>query len=198
MQCGDGNTTCPDPPKMDDGDVPHIQSPFPPDWLKKLGTFFEVAAPKFLMMFWIILMLLCLGVIKIVHLIITGDFKPPPGAVEPATAALMVAKQVLEKIIKEWLPRAFQACTVCCEKSVSCCFASCFCVLTGGKSKQEEVMTRKVGIGWRVPRNCNGMCKGAKFTRRKHRKLMRINKRKGMKNETAWYQKPYKCTCKVK
>ena len=182
---------------MDEGDTPYIQNPFPPDWLKNLGTFFKYAAPKFLMTFWILLMLLCLGVIKIVHLLITGDFKFPAAA-EPVTMALMIAKQLLEKILKEWFPRAFQACTVCCEKSISCCFASTFCILTAGRSKKDEGLTRKVGIGWRVPRNCNGMCKGAKFARRKHRKLMRINKRKGMKNETAWYQKPYKCTCKVK
>ena len=127
-------------------------------------------------------------------MIITGEIKVP----EPVTIVVTVILKALQKVFQEWFPRAFQACSACCEKCVSCCVGWSLCVVTAGKSRKEEALVRKVGAGWRIPPTCDGMCKGAKFARRRHRKLMRVNKRKGMKNETPWYQRPYKCTCKVK
>lgn len=172
-----------------------------PKWLKWLPKLFRTeTAVTFALIFWIIFLLWCLGNIKICHMIITGqiDF---PMVTEPIQIVLSVVKTVLTKILKEWLPEQYDACMNCCEKSIMLCCAKAFFILTFGRAKTNNIevaIDRKVARGWRRPRHCNGMCSGAKDARRRHRKQMRINKRKGMKNDIPWFQKPYTCTCKVK
>ncbi len=194
MQCGDGNTTCPDTTIAKDGDI-FIQGIWaPPAWLIQLRDAFAVLGPTLLIGLWIWWILGCLGALKVLHMIITGEIKVP----EPIQIIVAVIMKILQKIFQEWCPQLFNACGRCCEKCWSLCLCCSLCLLTGGKSRKEEALVRKVELGWRIPKSCDGMCKGAKLARKKHRKLMRMNKRKGMKNETLWYQKRYKCTCIVK
>lgn len=194
IQCGDSNTTCPETTVSKNGTI-FTQGEFQwPSWLSDLRDFFLFLGPTLILSLWIWWILGCLGALKILHMIITGEVKVP----EPVMIALAVAEKILRKIFQEWCPRMFHACGNCCEKCTRCCVGTSLCLLTAGKSRKEEAVVRRVGAGWRIPRACNGMCKGAKLARKNHRKLMRMNKRKGMKRETPWYQKRYKCTCKVK
>ncbi len=173
----------------------HIQDVFQwPGWINSVGNVFKFLGPTLLIGLWIWWILGCLGALKILHMIITGEIKAP----EPIMIILAVLEKILRKIFQEWCPKMFSACARCCEKCCTCCFGVTLCLLTGGRSRKDEVAVRKVGPGWRIPRTCNGMCRGAKLARKNHRKLIRMNKRKGMKNETPWYQKRYKCTCKVR
>ena len=54
--------------------------------------------------------------------------------------------------------------------------------------------------GAQRPTTCDGMCSGAKKARRLHRKHLRMLKRQKAKDFeiTAWWEKPYTCTCVVK
>ena len=47
------------------------------------------------------------------------------------------------------------------------------------------------------PSYCNGICDGAKQARNKYRLEMRIRLRNGLCIDTAWWDKPYNCTCMV-
>lgn len=172
-----------------------------PRWLQWLPKLFRAeTAMTFVLIFWIIFLLWCLGNLKICHMIITGqiDF---PMVTEPVTIVLSVFKSIATKIFKEFLPEKYDECMTSCERSIVFCCAKAFCVLSLGRAQTTNIelaAERKVGRGWRRPRHCNGMCSGAKDARRRHRKQMRINKRKGMKSDIPWYQKPYTCTCRVK
>ena len=172
-----------------------------PKWLKWLPKLFRAeTAVTFVLIFWIIFLLWCLGNIKICHMIITGQINFPM-ATEPVMMVLSVFKTVAMKIFKEWLPEQYDECMTRCEKSIVFCCAKAFCVLSLGRAQTTNIelaAEKKVGRGWRRPRHCDGMCSGAKDARRRHRKQMRINKRKGMKSDIPWFQKPYTCTCKVK
>lgn len=202
-QCGNDTTNCPPPPAIANGtsaDIWNLNDLLPP-WLRWLpGLFRTETAVTFALMFWIILLLWCLGNIKILHMIITGqiDF---PMVTEPVMIVLSIVKGVLTKLFKDFLPEQYDACMTSCEKCCMLCCAKVFCCLTFGRAQTNDIeiaVDRKVGRGWRRPRHCNGMCTGAKDARRRHRKQMRINKRRGMKSDIAWFQKPYTCTCKVK
>ena len=200
IQCGNDTTDCPPPPPIANSTRGKLWDwdEFFPDWLTNM--FRAETAVTFVFIFWIILLLFCLGNLKILHMIITGqiDF---PMVTEPVIMVLSVVKGVLTHLFKEFLPEQYDACMTCCEKSIMLCCARAFCILTFGKVQTNNIeiaAERKVARGWRRPRHCNGMCAGAKDARRRHRKQMRINKRKGMKSDIPWFQKPYTCTCKVK
>ena len=203
VQCGNDTTNCPPPPPIANGTSTGLWNinDLLPSWLQWLPNLFRTeTAVTLVLLFWIVLLLWCLGNIKILHMIITGqiDF---PMVTEPITIVLSIVKGVLEKLFKEFLPEQYDACLTCCEKGIMRCCAKAFCILTFGRAQTNNIevaVEKKVGRGWRRPRNCNGMCAGAKSARRRHRKQMRINKRKGMKSDIPWFQKPYTCTCQVK
>lgn len=196
LQCGNGTTTCPKPPEFKEGNSKRINLWFTRlvDKLKKIiGPLTSSLATATI----IILILLVLGIIKVVHMIITGEIQMP-AASEPTQMAIQFAKNLAEKILKEWLPEAYDSCVSNCAKCTWSSYSMCFYVLTCGRFAKEAQLSKTVERGWRRPKRCNGMCTGAKVARRNHRKQMRMNKRKGMKNEMPWFAKPYTCTCKLK
>lgn len=160
---------------------------------------FRLHGGKIAILFWVILILYCLGMLKVLHIIISGDVKMD-GIKDPMMVVAQKAKEYFDYVIHEWCPMVCDNCWTsignCCS---FCCRKGCF-VLTFGKVSHEENILgrRRVELGWRPPPYCDGMCKGAKYRRRIHRKMMRINKRAGIGRDMPWFQKPYSCTCKVK
>ncbi len=120
--------------------------------------------------------------------------------VEPMQIIAEKAKAIAEHILKDVCPtfcdNFWTGCATCWEYT----FRKCICCLTFGKlcGTNRVVGKRRVERGWRVPPYCNGMCDGARFRRKVHRKLMRVNKRSGNIKDIPWFQRPYNCTCKVK
>ncbi len=150
-------------------------------------------------MFWVIFVLCCLGGLKVLHMVITQEVKMD-AIIAPPKEAMRIAKEWADYIFKEFCPthcdNIWTTCARCCGTSCRGCCWICTC---GKVSRFENMLyRRRVERGWRVPPHCNGMCEGAKYRRRLHRKLMRAMKRIGQKKETPWYSKPYNCSCKVK
>ena len=169
-----------------------------PKWLQK---FYRMeTAVTIALAFWIMWLLWCLGTIKVIHMVITGELDFPV-VTEPVLLFLNLLKMIVVYLFKEFFPEQCDACWTAIEKCVMMFCAKCLCVLTCGRIQANNIEVaseRKVGRGWRRPRHCNGMCAGAKDARRRHRKQMRINKRKGKRSDIPWFQKPYICSCKVK
>ena len=197
LQCGNETTVCPDPPTFDNSTKPENLNKWLTKFINSVKDFVGPLVSTFGTASIIILILLILGVLKVVHMVITGEIKMP-AASEPTQMAMQFAKDLGEKIIKEWLPQAYDSCVSSCAKCTWSSYSAVFYILTCGRFAKEAQLSKSVERGWRRPQRCNGMCGGAKVARRNHRKQMRINKRRGMKNEMAWFQKPYTCTCKVK
>ena len=201
-QCGDNTTECPPPPEYhkDDKFVDingELAKKF--KWLADIRDFMVGNFGKFVLAAWFFHILLCLGVLKVLHMLLTGQVNYP-ALTNPAKKGLKLVYEMQKKIFDQWCPMVYSRVCGGCERCCLCCCAFFGQALTG--QKDHTATARQAADfesgGWRRPRTCNGMCSGAKQARRNHRKQMRINKRKGMKNETAWYQKPYNCTCKVK
>ena len=153
---------------------------------------------KFILVWWFFYMLMCLGLLKVVHMLLTGQIDYP-ALTDPAKMALDKGLEFQKKLFNKWCPACYAFVCGSFHRCCLCCFACVGQAVTGEKD-HTPTMIQKADYerGWRRPRSCNGMCEGARTARRLHRKQMRINKRKGMKNETPWYQKKYECTCKVK
>ena len=121
-----------------------------PRWLKWVPKLFRAeTAMTFVLIFWIIFLLWCLGNIKICHMIITGqiDF---PMVTEPVTIVLSVFKQIATKIFKEFLPEKYNECMTGCERSIVFCCAKAFCILSLGRAQTTNIelaAERKVGRG---------------------------------------------------
>ena len=171
------------------------------DVLKKAGEIFKLHGGKVLIMFWVWFLLICLGGLKVLHIVITQEVKMD-AVVNPAKEAARIGKEWADYICKEFLPthcdNIWTTCENCCAKSCRCC---CWAVSCGRIGRKKNLILHgraRVERGWRVPPHCDGMCDGAKYRRRLHRKLMRTMKRMGQKKDTPWYSKPYNCTCKVK
>jgi len=160
----------------------------------KTGNFLKKGGTVLLLTILIYYTISCIIGCKLLYMFVSGELGVP----EPASMAMTVLKSAAQKVTQEWCPKMAQFCNACCARICACCYKWTCCVITGGQSMKDEALFRKVPTGWRVPKTCNGMCKGAKFARRNWRKLQRIEKRKGKKNEKPWYSKPYKCTCVVK
>ena len=202
VQCGNNKTTCPDAPERPDSEL----TIYRPRWyerlrdnLQKLGDFFKNHGSKIVIMFWVVFILICLGGLKVLHMIITQEVKMD-AAIAPSKEAMRIAKEWADWFFKEFCPthcdNIWTTCANCCRfSSRHCCW-----VLTCGKVSRSPNMLHKTRVerGWRVPPHCDGMCEGAKYRRRLHRKLMRAMKRIGQKKDSAWYSKPYNCSCKVK
>lgn len=142
---------------------------------------------------WFMFLLIFLGMLKVVHMLITGqiDF---PAITEPAKFATKIAAA-----FGETCGECCLRCCECCQRYSLCLCATTVATVTGATdhttAARDDFWLKR---GWRKARQCDGMCSGAKEARRAHRKEMRINKRKGIKKETVWFQKPYTCTCMVK
>lgn len=137
------------------------------------------------------MMLMCLGSCKVLHMLLTGQIDYP-ALTQPWKLALVC----LQKVCGKWCPMIFDRCGDCCQRHCLCVCAACVTTVTGEKAYTAQARDTKPG--WRRPQTCDGMCSGAKQARRAHRQRMRINKRKGIKTETAWFEKPYTCTCQVR
>lgn len=203
LQCGNNKTVCPNAPERPDSDLVLYRERWYErlrDRLKQLADYFRLHGSKFLIMFWVILVLICLGVIKVVHILITQEVKMD-AILTPWVEASRIAKEWKDYILKELCPTICDnfwttcgnGCRICCRK---CCWAA-----TCGKlvRREERIINRqRIERGWRAPPYCNGMCRGAKHRRQLHRRLMRVMKRTGARKDTPWYSKPYNCTCKIK
>ena len=195
-------TTCPDTPTRANSSLDLFQIHWLDRFANSLNNAFDAFkrhGSKLLTLFWVLLVLYCLGMLKVLHIIITGDVKMQ-AVTDPMMIVAQKVKEYADYIVHEWCPMVCDnfwtsvenCCSFCCRK---CCF-----VLTFGKVSQEEKILgkRRIERGWRPPPHCNGMCQGAKYKRKIHRKMMRINKRAGLGRDVPWFQKPYNCTCKVK
>ena len=199
-QCGNGSSTCPPPPTYHKDD--HFK-----DLHKMLGKKFRLFNKihkfmagnigKFVLIGWFFHLLMCLGLLKVVHMLLTGQIDYP-ALTNPAKMGLNTVYKFQKTLCDKWCPVFY---SLVCGTFQRCCLCCCAFVgqkVTGQKDHTPTIIEMKdYEKGWRRPRSCNGMCEGARTARRLHRKQMRINKRKGMKTETAWYQKKYECTCKV-
>ena len=165
----------------------------------KFGEFFKLHGGKFLILFWVYLMLCCLGALKILHMIITQELKMD-FLINPLKVILAMVKQLASHVCKERFPAFYDNCCSTIGKCFRiCCRRCCWAISCGRVSKIRRVMfRRRIERGWRAPPYCNGMCDGAKFRRSLHRRLMRVMKRTGQKKDTPWFSKKYICTCKVK
>ena len=159
--------------------------------MKDIADFLKNNVGKFILFSWFIFILMCLGGLKVVHMVITGQIDYPS-----ITDPMKFIGEQHKKIMQEYIIPMCESCCECCSRYSLCIFSTTFATVT--MQKEHTAQARDTRKGWRRPRQCDGMCSGAKHARRAHRKQMRINKRKGMKNETAWYQKPYTCTCNVR
>ena len=187
-QCGDNVTDCPPPPKYAEGDV---LKELNFHGLKKILNFLKGNAGKFLLGTWFIFILMLLGCCKVLHMLLTGQVDYPA-----ITNPLKIVHKVTSSIFGKWCPMIWGKCGECCQRYCLCLFATAVTTVTG--QKDYTAQAHELRSGWRRPRQCDGMCSGAKQARKAHRKQMRINKRKGLKSDTAWFQKRYTCTCKVR
>ena len=152
---------------------------------------------KFILLTWFVYLLICLGMLKVLHMLMTGQVNYPAVS-DPMMMAAQKGMEIQQKIVNKWCPACYKCVSGSLQRCCLCCFSCIGQTVTGKKDhKPTTVGISEYERGWRRPRACNGMCEGARTARRLHRKQMRINKRKGMKNETVWYQKKYECTCKV-
>lgn len=187
MQCGNSTADCPPPPTYQNETTVDVDL----TWLYDILDVLNGNAGKFALGSWFMLMLMCLGSCKVVHMVLTGQIDYP-ALTKPWKCAL----DCLQKVCGRWCPMMCDRCGDCCQRHCLCVCAACVTGVTGKKAYTAQARDTKPG--WRRPRTCDGMCSGAKQARRAHRKQMRINKRKGIKSETAWFQKPYTCTCQVR
>ena len=202
MQCGYNKTNCPKTPEREKSHLKEYQY----SWLERalrsvqdFARFIGKNGGAFLTIFWIALILLGLGVLKVIHIVMTGNVDIKIIRL-PIFKAVGIIKYVIDYIWTELCPQycdSFFSSIYRCFGSIT--RSSCF-VLTLGEVNKEPPPKSYIGKGWRPPPHCDGMCKGAKFRRKIHRKEMRMNKRVGIKakKETPWFEKPYNCTCKVK
>lgn len=169
------------------------------DAFKKLADFFKLNGGKFLIGFWVVFILICLGGLKIVHILITQEVKMD-GIIDPIMAVVKKLKEWADYILKEWCPAyCDNFWTSCLNCSRFSCRHCCWIITFGRMSRIENrLYARRVERGWRVPPYCNGMCQGAKYRRSLHRRLMRVMKRTGARKAAPWFSKPYNCSCKVK
>ena len=200
MQCGNASSTCPPPPTYHKDD--HFK-----DIHKMLGKKFKLLnkfrnfmvgnVGKFVLVSWFFYLLMCLGLLKVLHMLMTGQIDYP-ALTNPASMGAKKVYQLQKKICDKWCPACYSCVCGTFQRCCLCCFAFVGQKVTGEKDHEPTIIQKSdYERGWRRPRSCNGMCSGARTARRLHRKQMRINKRKGMKNEVAWYQRKYECTCKV-
>ena len=161
------------------------------EWLKNALDFLNGYAGKFVLGSWFMMMLMCLGSCKVLHMLLTGQIDYP-ALTKPWKCAL----DCLQNVCGKWCPMIIDRCGDCCQRHCLCVCAACVTTVTGEKAYTAQARDTKPG--WRRPQTCDGMCSGAKQARRAHRRQMRINKRKGMKTQTAWFEKPYTCTCQVR
>ena len=194
LQCGDNTTECPPPPEYAKNDTLKEWNGGFLGKLKDVADFLKGNFGKFALAGWFFFMLICLGFLKVAHMFLTGQVDYPA-----LTKPLKLVHTVTSKVFGEYCPKICGRCCEFCQRYSLCMCALTVTTLTGQKDytaqARDDYLYKR---GWRRPRQCDGMCSGAKQARRSHRKQMRINKRKGMKNETAWFQKPYTCTCKVR
>ena len=202
LQCGYNLTVCPDAPERENSSV----RAYIPSFGERLAKFTKQAlnillkhGSKIAIMFWVFLLLIFLGVLKVIHMIITQEVNMN-AVVEPTQIIMEYAKAFAEYIYEEFLP---MICDNLWTSCINCCFFCCrkcmFVITCGAISRHErEVARHRIERGWRAPPHCNGMCDGAKFMRRVHRKLMRTMKRAGRMKDRPWWSRPYNCTCKVK
>ena len=151
---------------------------------------------KFVLVTWFFHLLVCLGALKVLHMFMTGQIDYP-AITTPVSMATKKVHEIQKKVCQKWFPQIYDCVTGTCERCCLCCCAFFMERVTGKEHIDTATDMSVYERGWLRPRQCNGMCPGARQARRLHRKQMRINKRKGMKNETAWYQKKYNCNCKV-
>ena len=196
VQCGNETDTCPPPPTYHKNDS-FIDFGKNFRFFKKAIDFMKGNFGKFVLVSWFLWLLGCLGCLKVLHMFITGQVSYPAVS-DPAMMAVQKGTEMMQKVSNEWCPALHRCMTGTFQRCCLCCFSCVGQLVTGEKDHTPTtIATRDYERGWRRPKACNGMCEGARTARRLHRKQMRINKRKGMKNETAWYQKKYECTCKV-
>lgn len=193
---------CPDAPERPDSEL----TAYTKRWYEKvldtllsISEFFRLHTGKFLITFWVVMMLIFLGALKVVHIIITGEVKYK-AATDPIVIAVERAKEIGEYILKQWCPAFCDNLCTSCGRCCRFCTRRCCWMMSCGAVEKDEPMLHKERIerGWRPPPYCNGMCKGAKYRRRLHRKLMRVMKRTGQRKDAPWFSRPYNCSCKVK
>lgn len=202
FQCGNNKTECPDAPERPDSEL----NLYRPKWydrfkrnLLKFGEFFKLHGGKILIWFWVVMVLCCLGGLKVLHIVITQEVKMD-AMLNPAKEVARIGKEWADHILKEWCPafcdNFWTSCGTCCRFCTRKC---CWVISCGRVSGMDKALQRRrVERGWRAPPYCDGMCEGARYRRFLHRKLMRVMKRTGQKKDTPWYSKKYNCTCKVK
>ena len=210
LQCGYNTTKCPPPPKYHKDDK-FAQLNLDLRWINNVinflgipdfGNFFKLNFGKLILIFWFIVILLVLGVIKYLHSSCTSQSSQdmPTNPMEAKMFAAKKGIEIKDKIIQEIIPGIYDSVTSTFQTytiKICACFGQ---GLKGEKDFTAYAQNRYTfeSGGWRRPVKCNGMCSGAKVARHLHRKQMRINKRKGAKSDTVWYQKPYRCSCKVR
>ena len=195
MQCGNNKTTCPDAPIRADSDL----ELFPISWFGKFANSVKEVLDVFLnnfgkiaVMFWVVLVLFGLGILKVIHIIMTGNIK-----ISAVNHLVNRIKECLHHIMNEWCPVVCAECWTGVGKCCSFCRRKC-CFGLGEDNEKDIPGKKQMDRGWRPPPQCNGMCKGAKYKRRTHRRIMRINRRTGGKGDVPWFHCEYTCTCKVK
>lgn len=188
IQCGDNVTNCPPLPEMANDTklwYGHL------DFINNASKFITGNFGKFALGGILVMMLWCLGVCKVLHMIITGNLN-----LEVFLQPLKLVTSIVRVLCQRVVPEARRACWSDFRRTCLCCFAKVFTGVTG--EKDSDALGVETGRGWRRPRYCDGMCRGAKLARRQHRKEMRMNKRMGNYKETPWYTKKYTCTCVVR
>ena len=188
IQCGNNITNCPPNVELANSTklwYGHL------DFLDKVTKFFEGNFGKFALGGIFVLLLWILGICKVVHMIITGSIN-----IEVITNPLKLVVKLQNAVCQRILPGAGKACWSDSRRTCLCCFAKFSTTITG--ESDTDALGVETGRGWRRPQYCDGMCRGAKLARRRHRKEMRMNKRRGVYKDTPWYTKKYTCTCVVR
>ena len=208
LQCGYNTSDCPPPPKYHEDDK---FAQLDLRWINKVAVFLKIPQlsdflklnfGKLILVFWFIVILLVLGLIKYFHSSCSSKTSQnmPPGPMGPKMMVAMKGMEMKDKFMQEIVPAIYDSVT----STLYIYFVKiCACFGQGLKGKTDFTIHAKNRYitesgGWRKPVTCNGMCSGAKTARHNHRKQMRINKRRGAKSDAVWYQKPYRCSCKVR
>ncbi|XP_019853252.1 PREDICTED: uncharacterized protein LOC109582771 [Amphimedon queenslandica] len=193
--CGNNISDCPPPPEFQSPDqfspidfgLDYDFEGLNLEWLSDITDWFSSHFGALILFAIIAVVLILLGLAKVSLLIFAGQIALP----------------------------AMNQCCGAMSRCVSlCCSAFCICCtktalntawkaskLTSGKDTSRHVGQEDVvESGAQRPRTCDGMCSGAKKARRLHRKHLRMLKRQKAKDfeVTAWWEKPYTCTCVVK
>ena len=205
LQCGNNKTDCPKAPNRTRSSYTKYKKSFFERLKESFDNIIKVFRKhgvKIFITLWIVIVLILLGVIKVVHIVVAGNL----GMGLITNPVRIIGGRIMDMMSFVWKEICPAACDSCWTSTLNCsdtCLRNICFVLTLGlvERKREEINVRveKIERGWRPPPYCNGMCKGAKFRRKIHRKQMRMNKRAGIVGkETPWFKKPYHCSCKVK